>query len=470
VIERSALAEIHCYTVAPPRGRAFPWTRRSTLKEVCMRHKIWCFEVLALFGIACGDVGPVSQSDLEASQAQLQSESFTYASDMPFMSARNGWGPVERNQSNGDSAAGDGGTMVLDGVSYPKGIGVHADSRVAIDLGGQYTRFEAALGVDDEVGRDGSVVFSVQGDGKPLFQSAVLRGSSAAQKISLDVRGVWRLVLLVGDGGDGIDSDHADWAGASLFKSGAVTPTPTPTPTASWWKPAVGATWAWQLTGTINLNMGVQVYDVDLFSTTAVDVGKIHAGGAHAICYISVGSYEDWRPDSKAFPAEVLGRDYDGWPGEKFLDIRQIDKLAPIMRARLDMCRSKGFDAVEPDNIDTYEANTGFPLTRAHQLAYNRWLANEAHQRGLSIGLKNDSSQASELQPSFDWALTESCFSQGDWCNDLSLFVTAGKPVFMTEYTEAKVDWTGACTRAKTLNFSPILKHLLLDNWAQSCP
>jgi hypothetical protein len=451
-----------------------------------MRHRIKWLEVLALFGIACGDVGPVSQEDLqdlEVSQQALVSDRTTYVSDMAFLTTENGWGPLERNLSNGDRAAGDGTTMILNGVSYAKGLGVHAGSRVVIDLAGQYRTFASDIGVDDEMGANGSVMFQIVADGRKIFQSDVLGGNSITESVRVDVQGVQRLELLVTDGGNGIVCDHADWARARLTRANATptptptpeptptpapTPTPTPTPSA-WWKPPVGATWAWQLTGTLDLNRGVQVYDVDLFSTSAADVAKIHASGAHAICYISVGSYEDWRPDAKAFPPAVLGRDYDGWPGEKFLDIRQIDKLAPIMRARLDMCRAKGFDAIEPDNIDLYEANTGFPLTATDQLNYNRWLANEAHQRGLSIGLKNDSSQAAALQPYFDWALTESCFAQGDWCEDLSMFVAAGKPVFMTEYTEAGVDWAKACNRARTLRFGPILKHLMLDNWAQGC-
>jgi hypothetical protein len=427
------------------------------------------FGVSAAFGVACDGEG-ASQDDLEVSQAALQAEQTVYVSDLPFVSSSNGWGPVERNLSNGEANVGDGHTLVLDGRSYIKGIGAHAASRVVVDLAGQYTRFSSDVGVDDEMGGSGSVVFQVLADGKSIFTSPVLRGSSTTQAVNLDVTGVKTLALVIDDGGDGIASDHADWAGARLRKPSPTEPAPPAPPSSGWWKPAVGASFAWQLTGNLNLNLGADVYDIDLESATAADVGRIHSAGAHAVCYISVGSWEDWRADAGAFPAAVLGRDYDGWPGERFLDIRQVTKLAPIMRGRLDSCKAKGFDAVEPDNIDIYENNTGFPLTRADQVAYNRWLANEAHQRGLSIGLKNAPGLAADLQPSFDWALTESCYSQGDWCGDLSMFVSASKPVFMTEYTEEKVDWGKACTRANALQFSPILKHLLLDAWVQGCP
>lgn len=232
----------------------------------------------------------------------------------------------------------------------------------------------------------------------------------------------------------------------------------------------MGTTWAWQLTGTLDMTQRVQAYDIDLFDTSANQVAALKAKGIRTICYISVGSVEDWRPDKAAFPREVVGKDYDGWPGEKWLDIRQIDKLAPVMRARLDLCKAKGFDAIEPDNMDAYQADTGFPLTREHQLAYNRWLASEAHARGLSIGLKNAPSLAVALEPSFDWALTENCFEQDDWCGDLSVFVKSGKPVFMTEYREQMREWDKACARADQLQFSLILKNLDLDPWTQSCP
>ena len=96
----------------------------------------------------------------------------------------------------------------------------------------------------------------------------------------------------------------------------------------------------------------------------------MHDQGRKVIGYISVGSWEDWRPDKDQFLADVLGKDYEGWPGEKWLDIRQIDRLAPIMLARLDLCKEKGFDAVEPDNIEIHDNDTGFPITYQDQLKY----------------------------------------------------------------------------------------------------
>jgi hypothetical protein len=214
------------------------------------------------------------------------------------------------------------------------------------------------------------------------------------------------------------------------------------------------------------------MYDIDLFDSDASAVAALHAQGRKVVCYISVGSWEDWRSDKDQFPAAVIGRDYGGWPGEKWLDIRQIDLLAPIMRARLDECKARGFDGIEPDNIDGYTNDTDFPLTYEDQLKYNIWLANEAHARGLSIGLKNDPDQVADLLPYFDWALTEDCFAEG-WCEEMLPFVAAGKPVFAAEYTDQITSdqfFNQICPRVNAMNFDAILKNRDLDTWRQACP
>ena len=203
-------------------------------------------------------------------------------------------------------------------------------------------------------------------------------------------------------------------------------------------------------------------------------MAALHQQGRHAICYISVGSYEKWRPDASRFPRSVLGKAYVGWPGERWLDIRKIALLAPVMRARLDLCRAKGFDAVEPDNIDSYqtEGGTGFPLTANDQLRYNRWIAAEAHSRGLSIGLKNDADQADALAPQFDWALTEDCFQQG-WCNQEQPFLAAHKAVFAAEYSDVTSTdtFTGTyCPRGTSQGYSPIYKNRDLGAFRMTCP
>jgi hypothetical protein len=236
-----------------------------------------------------------------------------------------------------------------------------------------------------------------------------------------------------------------------------------------WWHPTAGLTWQWDLSDTsIDTSISADVYDVDLYVDRSV-IDELHAKGRKVICYISVGSFEDWRPDSNQFPTEVIGNDYDGWPGEKWLDIRRIELLAPIMRARFDLCKANGFDGVEPDNMENYAEDAGFPITYIDQLKYSLWLADEAHQRGLAIGQKNAAELTAELVDIFDFAITEDYFYYED-AEMMAPYVQAGKPVFAAEYTDLPGDFPAYCEQAKHLNFSTILKKRGLDAWVRTCP
>jgi len=224
------------------------------------------------------------------------------------------------------------------------------------------------------------------------------------------------------------------------------------------WKPGLMTTWQWQLTGTIDESFDVQVYDIDLFDVPASVINSLHSKGRKVICYISAGTWENWRPDAGQFPDSVKGSS-NGWPGEKWLDIRQISTLGPIMEARMDLAVQKGCDAIEPDNMDGYANQSGFPLTANDQIAYNRYLANAAHQRGLSIGLKNDLDQVSALVNDFDWALNEQCNEYNE-CNTLVPFINAGKAVFNAEY---KGNTANFCPKMNSMKISSIKKNLDLD-------
>jgi len=245
-------------------------------------------------------------------------------------------------------------------------------------------------------------------------------------------------------------------------------PSPLP-PDISWWRPRSGLTWQWQIgDDDIDTSIEADVYDIDLYVDQAV-VDELHAKGKKVICYLSVGSYEDWRPDADQFPQEVLGKDYEGWPGERWLDIRRLDLLAPIMLARLDLCAAKGFDGVEPDNIEIYTNDTGFPLTYTDQLQYALWLAEEAHKRGLAIGQKNASDMVADLVNIYDFAITEDYFFYGE-AEAMLPYIQAGKPVFAAEYTDLPGDFQAFCRQSKALGFSTILKNRDLDAWLETCP
>jgi len=232
------------------------------------------------------------------------------------------------------------------------------------------------------------------------------------------------------------------------------------------YRPDAHVTWQWQLSGSLNTSYNVDLYDIDLFDTSAAQIAELRTGGHHVICYFSAGSYEDWRPDADRFNPEALGHTLDGWPNERWIDIRD-PSLEPIMEARLDLAVEKGCDGVEPDNVDGYSSNTGFNLSGDDQLGFNRFLAREAHARDLAIALKNDLDQVDDLVDHFDFAINEECFAY-DECEALLPFIEAGKPVLNVEY-----DWTLAtdpvarqalCDHAQQMGFRTLILPLELDD------
>jgi hypothetical protein len=196
------------------------------------------------------------------------------------------------------------------------------------------------------------------------------------------------------------------------------------------------------LQGTVNNSEPVEAYDIDGFENTAAEVSTLHGKGIHVICYIDVGTDENWRPDASEFPASVIGKS-NGWPGESYLDIADTSVLEPIMTKRFEMCKEKGFDAVEPDNMDTYEegSKVGFTITAAEQLTYDEWVAGEVHSLGMAVLQKNDGEQTSSLESHFDGALTEEC-NVWDECSNFTPYLAEGKPVLNAEYGSS----TAFCT------------------------
>ncbi|MFC0105681.1 NPCBM/NEW2 domain-containing protein [Kibdelosporangium aridum] len=135
-----------------------------------------------------------------------------YVSDLTWLSSDNGWGPVERDTSNGEYGSGDGNPITINGVTYAKGIGAHAPSNVEFYVGGRCTSLTASVGVDDEEGTDGSVGFEVWANGAKVADSGVMTNDMPAKPITANITGAMVVRLVVNDGGNGITSDHGDWA------------------------------------------------------------------------------------------------------------------------------------------------------------------------------------------------------------------------------------------------------------------
>ncbi|OED44356.1 hypothetical protein AB833_01735 [Chromatiales bacterium (ex Bugula neritina AB1)] len=219
--------------------------------------------------------------------------------------------------------------------------------------------------------------------------------------------------------------------------------------------------WQLQLQGEINTSIEADVYFIDADAPQAT-INALKRQGKRVMCYISAGSIEDWRSDADRFPQSVIGNDYHGWPGEKWLNVRDIDALAPVMRARLDQCKRKGFDGVDADNVNGHVNNTGFSLTRQDVIRFIRWLADESHARGMAFSLKNASDVVMDVIGNIDMIQMESCH-HWRFCDDAAEVVSAyKKPVFMVEYEGITRDFNDACNTASTLGYSAIYRNLQL--------
>lgn len=238
----------------------------------------------------------------------------------------------------------------------------------------------------------------------------------------------------------------------------------SPSTAAARWVPKPGTSWQIQFSGALNTNVNVQAFDLDLFDTPPSVIQSLKARGTKVICYFSAGSYEDWRPDARQFPTQVLGAALDGWPGERWLDIRS-PAVVTLMKRRLDLAVQKKCDAVDLDNMDGYTNPTGLPFNAQDQLTYNRTMAAEAHARGLSIGLKNELNQIQELVGHFDFEINEQCFFYNE-CHLLQPFIQAGKAVFNIEYTGRVSD---VCRHANEMNFDTLIKNQNLDAARTAC-
>lgn len=232
----------------------------------------------------------------------------------------------------------------------------------------------------------------------------------------------------------------------------------------NWYHPTTSTTWQWQLTGKINPNYDVDVYDIDLFDTSTKTISDLKASGKKVLCYFSAGSSENWRPDFKKIDTSSMGRSLDGWAGEKWLDIRSKNVM-DVASSRLDLAVTKGCDGVEPDNVDGYTNKTGFKLTYDDQLAFNKFIAAESHKRGLTVALKNDVEQATDLVDYFDLTVNEQCHQYNE-CDQLAVFTEQNKPIFNAEYKSTKK----LCTTSLRENIRTlILPRKLNDSSRKSC-
>jgi hypothetical protein len=270
------------------------------------------------------------------------------------------------------------------------------------------------------------------------------------------------------------------------------------------WDPLPTARWQYQLessdkslesTGGIDVNVcrppaaggpcvRPQVFDIDLYQDGQVSgndhtvntaaVNAIHGRGAHAVCYLSAGTAERFRPDydkyvrfDRTHGHSLLGKPFsDRFSNEYWLSLNdgrgQRDFVLRRLATRTRKCANAGFDGVEYDVVDAYAQGkrvTGWRISAHTQLIFDKALARIAHEDGLAVGLKNDLGQVPRLEPKFDFAVNEQCFQYHECTNNPSpgykAFLRDGKPVFQVEY---RIPPSRFCGDANRLGISSIKK------------
>jgi hypothetical protein len=310
-----------------------------------------------------------------------------------------------------------------------------------------------------------------------------------AQRYRVD-RGPWRplpgnRLLYTGKLGVGrhrVAVRTADRAGATTVRfAWRVVPLPAPVPCAGhcWYPPHLSGRhrpmrWDWQIGLVAPLERtgphAVDIYDIDGFLTTPGEVRTLHrtwqaATLPHpkAICYLDL-AWEDYRPDGSPggfFPAATLGNVYFGFPQERWVDFRQLDALKPMLNERIQMCAAKGFDAVELDDIDSFDppSTTGFHLTPGDAQNYLAYALNEIHRLGMTGLWKNSPLLSWWGRRYSDGAVVEECYryhqcfasslrgssNYGITCTKLSGRTPCGWDDFTADVTKAQPTgkWVG---------------------------
>jgi hypothetical protein len=261
-------------------------------------------------------------------------------------------------------------------------------------------------------------------------------------------------------------------------------PTISPNNTvSSTWRPKNGTSWQIVLLNPPTLRATTYalphfaVWDIDLFDNPSTTFSDIHNLGSKAICYFSAGTYEDWRPDASQFQPSDLGSPLVDWDGERWLNTSSTN-VRKIMLARLELSVTKGCDGVDPDNVDGYDNDNGLGLTQASALDYINFLADAAHLRNLSIGLKNAGDIVPDVINKVEWSVQEQCVRY-DECDSYRPFLDQGKPVFHIEYPKGAATNNNAsiatsqkgsiCRDKGAKGFSTIIKNMDLDQWIETC-
>jgi len=229
------------------------------------------------------------------------------------------------------------------------------------------------------------------------------------------------------------------------------------------WKPTPGTTWNYVLGHDVDLSVEkAQVIDMDVRKSVS-KIEALHKAGKKVICYFSGGTLEDFREDYKDFKAVkgLVKNAYEDWPDEYWLDFR-VEGIKPLIKKRMQQAVSKKCDGIEVDNLDGYQMDEvqrwSKPLTKSDTVKYAKWLANTAHDLGISIGLKNVPAILDYVADYYDFAINESCVRYKNECAMYKNFIRSGKAVFGITYGSFSGQLNSLCRELNGVGISMIVK------------
>ncbi len=210
--------------------------------------------------------------------------------------------------------------------------------------------------------------------------------------------------------------------------------------------------WYWQLQGKPSIYTQADIIDIDPEQVSKKYMQQLKAQNKFVVCYLSAGTAEKFRDDFKQFPKQVLGKPMEDWQDEIWLDIRKFNLFANIIKQKIKFAYKQGCDAIEADNIDGYDNNTGFNLTKNDAIKYINWLVQTTHSYNMLYALKNGGDIVNSVKDIVDLAIVEECQKYNE-CKLYLPFIRLNKPVLAVEYNVSKYNIKNVCTKFKQSKF-----------------
>ncbi len=263
------------------------------------------------------------------------------------------------------------------------------------------------------------------------------------------------------DGGGTGDGSSTEAADAQSCGAGDV----------DWWCPPATMTWQAQRVGALDYTELADVYALPLFTTDAATVDALHGDDRSVICWFSAG-ISTWADPDRELVGPALGTIIGQGP-EHWLDT-EATVVREAMLARLDSAVALGCDAIEPGDLDGWQIDSGWPLTRETTIGYLDWLVDNAHARGLAIALQDGTEIADDVVDRVDFAMDYGCLAAGT-CDRLAGFTARGKTVLHAELidpelvTDIELYAPDVCAQSDALALVTIFKKPDLNTWRYSC-